>query len=181
MQAIMPDRREFVFHISTAGNLHRVYLYSLVSILKPKKVVELGTGTGVSAAFMMEALPPESTLVTIEIRELDFAPDSPWRFDHLKPWEKDPRLVRVRGDVLDQEIHGQIDGVELLYMDTVHSSDQLSREWKIYFPKMAPRGVILMDDIHMNEDIQRFWDAIQIPKFDTGKVIHDSGFGLVLV
>jgi predicted O-methyltransferase YrrM len=184
MKSIMPDRREFDAHLSHTGSLHRCYLASLTSILGKEnpalKILELGTATGVSAAFMMEALGPEGSLTTIEIRDLDRAPDSPWRFDHLAPWKDDPRLRRILGDVLDPEIHGPIPAADLLFVDTDHSFEQAVREWQIYRLKVVPYGIAAFDDIHFNDGMERFWDSIDLPKFDTGRVIHEAGFGLVL-
>ena len=181
MQAIMPDRREFCSHLSKVGALHRAYLAALVSILKPIRPLELGTGTGVSCAFMMDALQQHATLTTIEIRELDYSPGSPWRFDHLSPWKHDPRLVSIRGDVLDYEVHEHISGVDFLYIDTDHTLEQLSREWDIYVPKVMPGGIVILDDIHLNAGMEQFWNGIREQKHDTGRVIHESGFGLVVV
>lgn len=156
---------------SRRGYLHHPYLAALVAILEPKRVVELGTGDGASASFMMATLARDGVLVTIEVSDVADR--------HLESWRADPRLERIRGNDLDSSVHGKIGEIDFLYIDAEHVYDQVSREWKIYFPKVVSGGTIAMDDIHLNDGMTRFWDEIGEVKLDTGKNIHGSGFGLV--
>jgi predicted O-methyltransferase YrrM len=162
------------------GNVHYLYLENLVSILKPKRVVELGTAIGWSASYMMGALPEGSSLTTVELRKYTKEEAAYSKDVVFKEWEDDPRLTRIIGNDLDPKVHGLFSEVDLLFIDTEHTYIQISSEWEIYFPKVIPGGVILLDDIHLNEGMEKFWSEINEQKLDTGRDIHRSGFGLVL-
>jgi len=41
-------------------------------------------------------------------------------------------------------------------------------------------GILLIDDIHLNENMQNFWDSIKLKKYDITKYGHWSGTGVVI-
>ena len=49
------------------GKLEGTFLRTLVAITGARRVVEIGTFTGYSAMAMASALPPDGTLVTLEV------------------------------------------------------------------------------------------------------------------
>jgi hypothetical protein len=42
------------------------------------------------------------------------------------------------------------------------------------------RGILLLDDIHLNEGMRKFWDWVPLKKYDITKYGHFSGTGLVV-
>lgn len=42
------------------------------------------------------------------------------------------------------------------------------------------RGLLLLDDIHLNEAMERFWESIPYKKYDITKYGHHSGTGIVV-
>lgn len=41
------------------------------------------------------------------------------------------------------------------------------------------RGIVLFDDIHLNDNMESFWQNIELPKYDITHIGHWSGSGLV--
>lgn len=42
------------------------------------------------------------------------------------------------------------------------------------------QGILLLDDIHLNDGMRKFWDNIALTKYDISKYGHHSGTGLVV-
>lgn len=166
------SKPQYLHYVGEKAIQYYSYLSRLVRILKPAKILELGTDIGRSASFMMLTLPKDSTLITIEIHQ------SP-RQD-LEFWKSDPRLKIVVGNDLDLRSYGTIDlqGIDLLFIDALHDYGQVAHEWALYKKFMSKGALVLMDDIHLNPGMERFWNELPYEKIDTGKDLHFSGFGI---
>ncbi len=152
------------------GHTYYVFLQKLMISLCPDKVLELGTSIGRSALFMMCGLAENATLTTVDIGS--------YRRGDLSPFENDPRLTIIYGSDLEPEVIEQIgDGYDFLYLDTEHSWDQISKEWEIYKHKLTDGALVVLDDIHLNEGMDRFWNSLPYDKIDLGNDLHFSGFG----
>lgn len=42
------------------------------------------------------------------------------------------------------------------------------------------RGLLLLDDIHLNEPMKQFWESLSLKKYDITKYGHHSGTGIVV-
>lgn len=148
-----------------------LYLHALVKVLGAQNVLELGTCEGGSALFMMLALPEGGKLTTVDVGGME-----PWQ---LAPFFGDARLRRVLGDDLDLSIYGDDPprDVDLLFVDTLHEYNHVRRELDLYQPRLSAGGVLVMDDIHLNEGMDKIWDELPLLKLDLGGQFHWSGFG----
>jgi hypothetical protein len=43
------------------------------------------------------------------------------------------------------------------------------------------KGIIVCDDIHLNDPMKRFWDEVSHPKIDITKYGHGSGTGVIVM
>lgn len=164
------DEAGYEAYKTNVGHTYYLYLARLVRELAPKRVVELGTDIGRSAAFMMMALGPDSELVTIEI-------GTQVRCD-LSAFAGDPRLKIVVGSSIEPKIYQPVRDIDFLFVDTDHTFEQISEEWRIWSPRLRPGATVALDDIHLNEGMERFWNRITCPKVDCGSAIHLSGWGI---
>ncbi len=41
------------------------------------------------------------------------------------------------------------------------------------------KGLLVLDDIHYNDEMKRFWESIPVAKYDLTDVGHASGTGIV--
>lgn len=172
---VMNPEEYHAYHTANAGHKYYVYLAKLVRRLRPRKIVELGTDLGRSALFMLTQLPEDGHLYTVEIGK-----HVPRDLQRVK---NNPQLHVFQGDDLDEGILAMLGGsqpIDLLFVDTNHEYDQVRREWMAYRHLLAPNGIAVFDDIHLNAGMSRFWEEVWDPKVDCGVDLHFSGFGLVM-
>lgn len=165
----MSEQQYFDYQHNT-GHTYYHFLMKLVKSLKPKNVLELGTSIGRSGLFMMVSLPEKSRLTTIDIGSF-------LRTD-LVDFAFDERLKIVYGDTLDKTIIGDLKpDVDLLFIDSEHTYDQVSAEWEAYKHLLVDDAIVVADDIRLN-DMGKWWDSLPYDKVDTGIGLHFSGFGM---
>ena len=133
------------------------YLADMVRQYRPRVVVELGVGDGAMAERVMTELAPDGRFVGVNWPSPPSG-DRPERF--LYPWLGDPRLTIIYGDTRDPEVVKQVpDGIELLHVDSTHTAECASEEWRLYAPKLARGAVVVFDDLNHN-DMRQFWDGL---------------------
>lgn len=153
------------------GSLYYQWLALAVRLTKPALVVELGSGLGVSTLLMLAELSETARLVTCDVApSLRFVPAEIMR---------DPRLRFCSGNDLNLSVFGDDlpVGIDLLFVDTEHTFDQVSAEWRIYRHLCRQGALVILDDI-LIDDMPRFWDALLYPKLDLTTECHRSGFGV---
>ncbi|HZH99152.1 MAG TPA: CmcI family methyltransferase, partial [Fimbriimonadaceae bacterium] len=152
------------------------YLHGLCRLLKPKRVLELGTFRGQSARALLTALESDAQLVTVD-------QSGPATFLH--DVKGDPRLVQIIGDDLDPDVLEKVkaeaggEPFDLIFIDTDHTLEQIKKEWAIYSSHFAEDAVVVLDDIHLNGGLEWFWERLPYEKIDTGDHLHHTGFGLL--
>jgi predicted O-methyltransferase YrrM len=123
-----------------SGHLQGRLLALLSSLLKPKRILEIGTYTGYSALCLAEGLPDDGKLITIDVNE--------------------ELQARVQGYFNDSSYKGQI---EYHIGDAIELIPTLSDTWDLVFidadkknylnyydlviERMNPGGIILADNI----------------------------------
>lgn len=157
---------------------HYRLLAGLMSVLRPRLVIEIGTATGASCLAMKPYLPPEGRIVTYD----------------LIPWERcegagmtaedfDGRLEQRVLDLTEPEAGRGEEGLfrqaEFLFVDA--AKDGVMEERLVaWFDRMAwgAPPVVMFDDIRFVEMIP-VWRNIRHPKLDITSFGHWSGSGLV--
>jgi len=169
--------------LDTSGRANRYYqwLCCLMQAVKPKQVVELGAAAGISTLLMAEFLPKTSKLVSV-----DCDPQA-WR------WMKKeyPQVIKLLGDDLDMRIWDRdffppVRGIDLKetdiwFIDSLHEEDQLRKELKLYTPFFKKGAIVVFDDIHLNEGMNRVWEELPWDKHDITNPCHYSGFGVCVI
>lgn len=168
------DEGQFNNLKTNIGCNYYLYLYNLVKLYKPSNIVELGTSIGRSAMFMMTALQKSSKLTTIEI--------SSFMRTDLTHFIDDSRLTIVYGSDIDPATYDELDldNIDFLFIDAMHSYEHVNIEWSIYKRFLTNGALVVMDDIHLNDGMSKFWNDLEYDKIDTGKSIHFSGFGIFI-
>lgn len=147
------------------NNYYRL-LWAAVSVRKPKHVVEIGRERGVSAVVMLDALPHDSILTSIDIN-----PEAVF----LDNWNE-PRLKLITSDSL--LCADKVTPMDFLFIDGDHTYETVSKEWELYGPKVTDGGIVFFDDIHFNEGMTRFWNELEGEKYDISQW-HEPGFGVL--
>ncbi len=161
------DPRSFGFD---GSNPYYNLLYSVAKELQPNLVVELGTCTGGSTSHLAAGTSGKVLSIDIEIR-----PDAKKRllaFDNVE---------LMQGDTRDPELVAEIakrGPIDLLFIDTDHTADQVIAELALFGPLVRPGGLIFFDDIRINPGMSAWWDSLQEDKFELPEM-HWTGFGVV--
>lgn len=143
----------------------------------PKLIVELGTNTGAGALHFRHGS-KTARIVTVDVNPC-------------------PRSKLLRDQNIEHPISDSVayakqekDGsVDILYIDTnfgVKGKPEISyalltREITAWLPKMRPGGIVLFDDIHLNEGMNQAWDELEGNKFEAKEMHPCVSFGVLLV
>lgn len=150
------------------------FMTEVCAILKPKHVVELGNREGLGVVSIFHGLKdsPDSVFTSIDIvNDLRYVPASV---------KIDPKVNLVFGDVLDKDVIAQVKDtgpIDMIFLDTVHTEEQLEAEWNLYEPLLSDTALVLVDDIYYDTK-HKFFDKIKHDKF-ADRRLHSSGFGVV--
>lgn len=158
------------------------FIYLLCRKLKPDLMVELGTNCGMGAVHLALGN-PEGQVFTI-----DEDKNSRKRLEGYSFFKDLPNIGIVTG-----YSYGVVNGfkdnsIDLLFIDGDHEYESVMKDYKLYLPKVKDNGIILIDDIQLSPDMERFWADIPEYKFDLNFIRpkdafrpgRGCGFGVVL-
>lgn len=168
---INPDKSDSMFYNVFPGEHYR-FLKALARNLNPRKIIEVGTYTGMGTVALHQGC-PTSALFTFDI--------IPWEdFDtHLENVD----ATQFIGDLSDPEqfehFFPYIDSAELLFIDAPKDGIFEYKFAKL-LTKLTPRDtrVIVFDDIRF-VNMMTMWRGIKSPKLDISSFGHWSGTGIV--
>lgn len=152
------------------SNAYYDLLYWVAQRTQPTLVVELGTCTGGSTSHLAAGTP--GSVISIDI---DTRPDARER---LKVFDN---LELITGDTRDPQVaslvaaRGQID---LLFVDTDHTAEQVKAEMALFGPLVRKGGLILLDDIRMHPCMSAWWDGLGGEKLEMPE-LHWTSFGVI--
>lgn len=154
---------------------YNTYFYEFARWFLPDFIVETGTDRGRSAAHFA-AGNPDAQVLTIDI---DAACSQ-----HARELGLD-NIRAITADSLEYVPHIDNESIDVLFLDSLHTYEHTQAEFVAFFPKVAPGGVIFIDDIHLDEGMNRFWEWLTRCAHDYGDVadiseLHFSGFGVVV-
>jgi len=131
-------------------------LARLVKFTRPERVIELGTGTGISAMYMASAN-PAIPVYTVEA--------NPWLAEQAKVLFESGRFSNIRqvSGTFDKTIESMLGpGQEklMVFMDGDHTYKATIRYFNLFFPHLHPESIIILDDIRWSEEMYAAWKEI---------------------
>lgn len=111
-------------------------LYTLVCSTRPAIIAETGTHKGFSSTCMALAN-PEAKIYTFDI--VDFEAKNLWEKYEVT---KQIQFYLRKGDDIPKEIKN----VNLLFLDSDHSTENCLSEWKAWKKRLASGGIVLLHD-----------------------------------
>ena len=123
LDSLIPKRSEFLENLRKKSALEESYapivqksteqfIITLLHILKPRRVLEIGTAVGYSAILMADNLPKDSTIVTVERykKHADIAVDNVFEAGYEKK-------IRVVEGEAAEVLHWLDEGFDFVFLD----------------------------------------------------------------
>ena len=162
----------------------------LMELLRPRKVVELGTHWGVSYCAWCQAVTDIG--LTTECYAVDTwigDPDAGYYDDEIyndlseyhKQYESFSKLLRMKFDEALQLIPNR--SVDLLHIDGMHSYEAVKHDYETWLPKMSESGLVLFHDTMVTWDdfgVHKLWSELS-PSFPHFNFEHGFGLGVLAV
>lgn len=144
------------------------FFYEFARAFRPRTIFEIGTCEGLSAAHLA-AGNPDGTVITLDIK-----PEAKRLADALLI----PNLVSIVCHSVEAPNRLKwVPPIDLLFVDGNHAFDDAYGEYVAYRPFVRDGGLIFFDDISINDDMQRLWNAVSDPKTVLAG-LHYTGFGV---
>ncbi|HEU4472384.1 MAG TPA: O-methyltransferase [Flavisolibacter sp.] len=123
-----------------SGHLQGKLLEMISAMVRPLRILEIGTFTGYSALCLAKGLEPGGLLHTVELRQPDAAAARAF-FD--RSFYREQIILHI-GDAL--EIVGELDeSWDLVFIDA--DKENYIRYFNLVLPKLKPKGFILADNV----------------------------------
>jgi hypothetical protein len=170
---------------------HAPFASWVMSAVRPRVFVELGTHNGFSFFTMCEAA------ARLGIETHAYAVDT-WRGDDHTGFYDDSIFVDVsqyskahyadtstllRG-YFDDFVASFADGsIDLLHIDGRHGYDDVRHDFEVWLPKLSRSGVVLFHDISEREDgfeVWKFWAEVK-KQYSSFEFEHGHGLGVLAV
>lgn len=155
------QHRKYFFDVNYREH-YRLIAY-LATLFDNTALFDIGTNLGYSALAL--SYNPSNTVVSydiVECKELGCREELNKIEYCLGDARQDPRLLKS----------------PFIMLDTNHDG-QFEKELYDHLLKNGYKGLLFLDDIHLNIPMRKFWHSISMPKEDISDLGHWSGSGLV--
>ena len=176
-------------YVPSAWLEHAPFASWLVSALRPRSIVELGTHNGFSFFVFAEAVRRLGLECAVD------AVDSWQGDDHAGFYGEDvyagvasiatahyPDFTRLHRAYFSDAVSAFADGsIDLLHIDGRHGYEDVKTDFETYLPKLSSRAVVLFHDtheFHEGFEVHRFWDELALTK-PSFNFHHGHGLGVL--
>lgn len=142
-----------------AGTYYR-HFFEFTKRFRPALFLEIGTCEEKAAAHAASGN-PEGLVITVDVKE---------QAKRLTEALSVPNIVSLLGH--SQELPRRLrymPRLDALLIDADDTFEAAGREYALYRSFLRDGGTIFFDDIHLNGDMERFWEAIPDPKAELPK------------
>jgi predicted O-methyltransferase YrrM len=149
-------------------------LHSLVKELKPATVIELGTGIGISTAYLAKAF-PECHVFSVEgdKEKLNFAAKSLEQLELKNVTLLNGIFKDLLPGLLTDAVHPVI-----IFIDGDHTYEGTMTYFSEILKSLNPEIIVIFDDIRWSAEMERAWSSI---KSDTEVILSIDLFFIGIV
>lgn len=175
LDSLIPKRSEFLENLRKKSALEESYapivqksteqlIVTLLKILKPRRVLEIGTAVGYSAILMADNLPDDSTIVTVERykKHADIAVDNVFSAGYEKK-------IRVVEGEAAEVLHWLDEGFDFVFLDAAKG------QYIEFLPdimRVLNKGGVLLSDNILYHGMIEDEDKIERRKITIVKRLH---------
>jgi caffeoyl-CoA O-methyltransferase len=123
-----------------SGHLQGRVLSMISNMIKPKRILEIGTYTGYSAICLAEGLQPDGKLITIDVNE-ELEQRVRGYFDKAQLKDRVEYLIGNARDIIPT----LTDEFDLIFIDA--DKEQYSTYYDLVIDRLRPGGIILADNV----------------------------------
>ena len=185
----MQIKKSFYYSGASAWMGHAPFAYWLVSILRPKTLVELGSHWGDSYFAMCSSVSDHETETKC------FAVDT-WQGDKHAGFYGDAVFetvsqhndanftefsTLVRADFTDAAADFADGSIDLIHIDGLHTYEAVKHDVETWLPKLAPDGVMMLHDTHEKRTdfgVYKLWDELMAKYPNHLDFSHSHGLGV---
>ena len=158
----------YIYLFAEAGRDHYRLLSYISSLYNDITICDVGTKHGLSAIAL--ASPTNKVYSYDVVDKLE---------DQIKEVATDINCTFLVENCLEKDEHKErLLSSDIVMLDTDHDGI-FEEEFYSFLKTNGFSGILILDDIHLNDPMKTFWDSITEPKFDITKYGHFSGTGLV--
>ncbi len=129
-----------------SGHLQGLFLRMISQMLRPERILELGTFTGYSAICMAEGLQENGILYTIEVNE----EMQPLIQKYIEKAGLSGKIKSYIGDAI-QIVPGLEESFDLVFIDA--GKKDYEKHFDLVIDKVKPGGIILVDNVLWSEKV----------------------------
>jgi hypothetical protein len=177
--------------VPSAWSKHIPLLFSIFSLARPRRYVELGAHFGSSffaACQATKRLSLETECVAIDTWKGDhqaghYTEEVFDSFRHLLRTRYPANTYYVRTKFADAAPLFEPGSIDVLHIDGLHTYDQVKRDFDTWLPKMSSRGIILMHDTNVYDGdfgVWRLWEKLE-QVYPALNLRHTHGLGIIYV
>ncbi len=175
LDSLIPKRSELLENLRKKSALEESYapivqksteqlIVTLLKILKPRRVLEIGTAVGYSAILMADNLPEDSTIVTVERykKHADIAVDNVFEAGY-------ERKIRVIEGEAAEVLHWLDEGFDFVFLDAAKG------QYIEFLPdimRVLNKGGVLLSDNILYHGMVEDEDKIERRKITIVKRLH---------
>ena len=128
---------------------------------RPLEILELGTSLGITTAYLA-SVDRRNRVMTLEGSEAVLTvAQGVWRALKLD------NIVWEQGNIDDTLFNCAREGLDIAYVDANHTYEATMRYVQYLLPRLTERGVVIIDDIHYSEEMERAWQELKQDKLVT--------------
>jgi hypothetical protein len=155
------------FNLETGKEHYKLLSYIASYMNKDLPIIDIGTYFGFSAAALNFY---GNKVITYDV--CDWIPD-----EEISIKKNENIQMKIMNCINDMD---DISKSEFIVLDIdPHNGDEEGVIMKALLDN-GFKGILLLDDIKLNEDMLKFWNDIELPKIDITSVGHWSGTGIVI-